>query len=1534
MVRLLKFVISKSIMIILLGIFLLMSLAMTIQTSLNFQFILGIILLLVLFILKPFMQLILFRISFFIAAGILVLRYYAWRIMCTLPDPGFSVEFVAAFILISVESIAIAQFFLSCFINLDPKTQSLAPKVNAKEFLDVDVFIPTYNEPINIIKNTALGACSMVYPSQKLNIHICDDGSTNEKLNSENIIIAQQALERKQELEALCKELGINYLSRENNKGAKAGNISSALLQTNSELVLVLDADHVPTRDFLASTVGYFEQPDLFLVQTPHHFINSDPIHRNLDLPDDCPPESEMFYSHTLRSLDSWDGTFFCGSAAVLRRAALEDIGGISGSTITEDAETALDLHARKWTSVYINKAMVCGLNPETFSAFITQRGRWATGMLQILRLKNPIFRSGLTLHQRLCYLNSISNWFFPLTRLTFIIAPLLFLFFGINFFVATLEEASVFTFSYICATFLTQNAVFNKVRWPLISEIYETAQAPFLIKNVFSVIWSPRKSQFNVTAKDEMIETDSVSTLHWPLTLLLIICFFGVVAFCFRWIAFPEQHGILLIVGLWGVFNFIIVSAAWQAILEKKNIRKSPRVVKLLPAQVSYTIEDEAVEKFEAKIQDVSLNGLKIYVYGNRISSLRKYFRSENTAIQVSQIGSQVNQIQTSIPFKIENISSKKDGLMVHCSTNSNLSPEEYNALVTLIYSSSSSWREKRTTDLRSRGLISGILFVLYISLLRLPGSILHFYKYYPTETNADHGVHDAETDLNMMMALEDEASNLTSEKQRSDMKNNSVLRNPTKKSLVQNFLLLVLPCFASLYLFGSNDLLAQTITLDRFVLEKEKILVNKNNILPSARKSLDIIDTNITEKINRNILAPNSLKQNNLIIPLNVITNNNKMKFLHSEHLFRMSGEKVSAEFEVFLPKFSTTSQFQVNLESSIHLLEAMSSIVVELNGVKILEEALGEKKGNVVLNIPNISAKEGSNRVNIYIQHTHRIYCGVAASFDIWTDLNLMKTGFVLDDYKLPPTVEGIISSVKFQTLFHPLSLRVDPDINSLMSDAIVNELSHLLSLKQKDIKLKTLWDPIDEFENIFRILISESSAESGGLSVGLDGVPVYTIVSLLDPIFSIIKQERAIGKITQEKNPILAELDIRKSIYSLGYKPSDDNASYGHESFNFVLPYDWASFGVRHGYLDLVYDYSQRLPKNANFSIKLNDAIVHESNIKVEDLARNISKRIKFNANVLKGGLNSFEFEFVVPSQNSNSVCNNFPEKFIKLKPSTSLFIPSTPMVYLDGIQNTLPFWSGENVYGEKYTVSGLNETKLKLALDASKTNLPKSVKQASASIAKFSSPKVYLIDSSKVDTIPSDEHFFSMQAIKDSVTLRNDLIKQNQEVQNTYNYDNLNYESVLNFSFWTNTLKDYSRTQNDFKKKIDIWLSNNQAQLLIFKPHSETNDIYIVINPYTSNDNMFDILAGLNSNPKGPSGALSVLGSDNKWTNFERPILSTPMLIEPLTIKNLWDVLGNYVSFYPVRFLALILLLGLILIVFTFLYIYIFRGRER
>ncbi len=153
----------------------------------------------------------------------------------------------------------------------------------------------------------------------------------------------------------------------------------------------------------------------MFLVQTPHFFINPDPIEKNLQTFTQMPSENEMFYRVIQRGLDYWNAAFFCGSAAVLRRKYIMEIGGISGDTITEDAETALTMHARGYNSAYIAKPMISGLQPETLGGFIGQRVRWAQGMLQIFLLKNPLVLPGLTLPQRLCYFSSASSGSSPM---------------------------------------------------------------------------------------------------------------------------------------------------------------------------------------------------------------------------------------------------------------------------------------------------------------------------------------------------------------------------------------------------------------------------------------------------------------------------------------------------------------------------------------------------------------------------------------------------------------------------------------------------------------------------------------------------------------------------------------------------------------------------------------------------------------------------------------------------------------------------------------------------------------------------------------------------------------------------------------------------------------------------------------------------------------------------------------------------------------------------------------------------------------
>ena len=223
-----------------------------------------------------------------------------------------------------------------------------------------------------------------------------------------------------------------------------------------------------------------------------------------------------MFYGVTQAGLDKWNGSFFCGSAALLRRAALDEVGGFSGITITEDCETAFELHARGWTSAYVDKPLIAGLQPETFSDFIGQRARWCQGMFQIMLLKNPLFKRGLKPIQRLCYLSSMTFWFFPLPRLIFMLAPLLHIFLDVKIFVSSIDEALAFTATYVVANMMIQNYLYGHVRWPWISELYEYVQGVYLARSIASVLLSHRGSRASTSPPRASASTTTTSR-RWP---------------------------------------------------------------------------------------------------------------------------------------------------------------------------------------------------------------------------------------------------------------------------------------------------------------------------------------------------------------------------------------------------------------------------------------------------------------------------------------------------------------------------------------------------------------------------------------------------------------------------------------------------------------------------------------------------------------------------------------------------------------------------------------------------------------------------------------------------------------------------------------------------------------------------------------------------------------------------------------------------------------------------------------------------------
>jgi cellulose synthase (UDP-forming) len=550
----------------------------------------------------------------------LSIRYMVWRTFNTLgvADP-FSM--IAANLLYFAEAYAFTIFALGIFVNFYPLRRPNLRLRPGDPIPTVDILVPSYNENAELLEVTLRCCLAVRYPQDKKRIFLLDDGGTDQKRNDRDIKKRQEAISRHHELRKLCERLGVGYLTRERNEHAKAGNINAALDKTDGELVLILDADHVPTSDMLERTVPWFNKdPLVFLVQSPHFMINPDPIDRNLlSAFRRMPAENEMFYVTIQRGLDFWDSSFFCGSAAVLRRTALELVGGLTGDSITEDAETALELHARGLKSVYVDQPMVGGLAPESFTGFVVQRMRWAQGMTQIMLLKLPKALGKMRWYQAVSYINACLFWMFPLGRLIFLLAPCLYLFFGLKIYSASTEQILIYALPHVVGAQICNSMLFGRTRWPLISELYEIMQSIYSMMAIIQVFRNPRKPQFVVTPKSEVVEEEFISPLVRPFYILFFCVVAAMIAGIIRFIQIPDSRPLTGMVLVWNMLNLTLISAAFGALLERRQRRSAPR----MPLQVPAVIEAPNGQRLSCTVEDISAGGFRLTL-GQEAKSLR----------------------------------------------------------------------------------------------------------------------------------------------------------------------------------------------------------------------------------------------------------------------------------------------------------------------------------------------------------------------------------------------------------------------------------------------------------------------------------------------------------------------------------------------------------------------------------------------------------------------------------------------------------------------------------------------------------------------------------------------------------------------------------------------------------------------------------------------------------------------------------------------------------------------------------------------
>ncbi len=627
---------------------------------------------------------------------ILTVRYIQWRSLSTLNlsnplDGTFSIS------LFALEMFTLFSSSLQLFLMLKVKNRKRevdrlsAAVINGTFKPKVDIFIPTYDEPEFILRRTVIGCQAIDYAPKT--VYLLDDT-------------------RRSEIAQLAQELGCKYLTRPNNDHAKAGNVNHAIPLTDGEFIVIFDADFIPTRNFLHRTLGFFQDDNLALVQTPQSFYNTDPIARNLGLEDILTPEEEVFYRQ-LQPIKDGAGSVVCsGTSFVVRRKALESIGGFVTDSLSEDYFTGIRLSAQGYRLAYIDEKLSAGLAAENIAAHATQRLRWARGTLQAFFIKsNPLTIPGLKPLQRLAHLEGLLHWFTSITSVFFLLMPLAYAFLNVIPIRATTDEFLFFFLPY----YVTQLTVFSwlnyRSRSAILSGIYGLVLAFPLAATVIQVMLNPFSTGFKVTPKGT--KSDHF-TFNWKLAFPLLILFiFTAISLWSNLYAYilaamhdspemAEQMRGLNLGWIWSIYNLVSLGVALLILLDvpKPDINEWFNLRRLIQLELKAANSQQTywgvTTRISATGADISLTQ----------AGIGKLITDETIPVDLSILEEDIN-----LSGKITATDICEDFHIIHVDF-ATLTLEQERKLVALLFCRPGQWKRKNTPgELHSLWLLFKIL-------------------------------------------------------------------------------------------------------------------------------------------------------------------------------------------------------------------------------------------------------------------------------------------------------------------------------------------------------------------------------------------------------------------------------------------------------------------------------------------------------------------------------------------------------------------------------------------------------------------------------------------------------------------------------------------------------------------------------------------------------------------------------------------------------------------------------------------------------
>ncbi|MCP1101057.1 cellulose synthase (UDP-forming) [Aequitasia blattaphilus] len=459
-----------------------------------------------------------------------VFIYLGWRIFFTMPFRFGLLSSILGIILLLAE-MASFTVTLSNFREATHYVVPYLPPIPEDWYPEVDVFVTTHNEEVELLYRTLNGCTFMEYPDKsKVHIWLCDDNN-------------------RQEMKDLADSLGVGYIGmEEKNKHAKAGNLNNALNKTSAPLVVTFDADMIPKEEFLTKIVPYFflpkmevdeegtwrileedeidEEYKIGFIQSPQSFYNPDLFQYNLYSERNIPNEQDYFFTQVNVAKNNDNISSYAGSNTMLSREALETVGGFAWESITEDFLTGLMILQAGYRNLAIPDQLAHGLCPETISSFVSQRDRWTRGNIQCFRLVRVWTSRTLNFWQKFELTGSLCYWFGFLGRLVFILSPIIAVLFKVQLVNTTIFHAFIFSLPVYVLYYFSTRILSDNTRSNHWSHVVDTIMAPYLSMPAILETIGFKQKKFVVTDKSKSKDIQQWRKFLYtiPHALLLIL--------------------------------------------------------------------------------------------------------------------------------------------------------------------------------------------------------------------------------------------------------------------------------------------------------------------------------------------------------------------------------------------------------------------------------------------------------------------------------------------------------------------------------------------------------------------------------------------------------------------------------------------------------------------------------------------------------------------------------------------------------------------------------------------------------------------------------------------------------------------------------------------------------------------------------------------------------------------------------------------------------------------------------------------------